>query len=184
MYLPINMNWKFKLTSDNILASLMASTVSSGCSSPTNISFKTFLNVLRKKCFSYKKILQTCSGRSLFNNEFWSLFQRFFWWTLNLPHIDSFFFFFYHGMENKIFFAHFLCVTLVHFNNRVESWRVFFTTTIYFIQTRSEDSFGNVWLEKILHGQTCLICYAKLLRLRNENNFSFESAPFLPFRNQ
>ena len=90
----INMNWKFKLTSDNILASLMASTVSSGCSSPTNISFKTFLNVLRKKFFSYKKILQTCSGRSLFNNEFWSLFQRFFWWTLNLPHIDSFFFFF------------------------------------------------------------------------------------------
>ena len=91
-------------------------------------------------------------------------------------------FFFYHVMENK-FFAHFLCVTLVHINNRVESWRIFFTTTIYFIQTRSEDSFGNVWLEKILHGQTCLICYAKLLRLRNEKNFSFESAPFLPFRN-
>ena len=107
-----------------------------------------------------------------------------FFGTLNLPHIDSFFFFFYHGMENKISFAHFLCVTLVHFNNRVESWRIFFTTTIYFIQTRSEDSFGNVWLEKILHGQTCLICYAKLLRLRNENNFSFESAPFLPLRNQ
>ena len=95
-----------------------------------------------------------------------------------------FIFFFYHVMENKIFFARFLCVTLVHINNRVESWIIFFTTTIYFIQTRSEDSFGNVWLEKILHGQTCLICYAKLLRLRNEKNFSFESAPFLPFRNQ
>ena len=28
-------------------------------------------------------------------------------------------------MENKIFFARFLCVTLVHINNRVESWIIF-----------------------------------------------------------
>ena len=91
-----------------------------------------------------------------------------------------FIFFFYHVMENKIFFARFLCVTLVHINNRVESWIIFFTTTIYFIQTRSEDSFGNVWLEKILHGQTCLICYAKLLRLRNEKTFLLNQRLFSP----
>ena len=36
-----------------------------------------------------------------------------------------FIFFFYHVMENKIFFARFLCVTLVHINNRVESWIIF-----------------------------------------------------------
>ena len=76
----------------------MASTVSSGCSSPTNISFKTFLNVLRKNVSVIKKFYKPAVEEVCLIMNFDPCFKDFFG-TLNLPHIDSFFFFFlpWHG---------------------------------------------------------------------------------------